>query len=37
MFPFGAFNRDPASLPSLSLGSDAKAAQSVQAQIGIRF
>ena len=37
MFPFGAFNRDPASLPSLSLGSDAKAAQSIQAQIGIRF
>ncbi len=39
MFPFGAFNRRSGSGYSLALGNDgdAKAAQTVQAQIGIKF
>ncbi len=37
MFPFGAFNRDSSVYPTAQNGGDAKAAQSIQAQIGIKF
>ena len=37
MFPFGAFNRDPTVYTAAQNGGDAKAAQSIQAQIGIKF
>jgi hypothetical protein len=40
MFPLGAFNR-PASIYTVNAqmggGSDAKAAQTIQAQVGVRF
>ena len=37
MFPFGAFNRDPNAYPTAQNNGDAKAAQTIQAQIGIKF
>ena len=37
MFPFGAFNRDPNAYTTAQNNGDAKAAQTIQAQIGIKF